>query len=120
MFDCVDSIRWHKEVLKKVIHIIFLIYICKFYQYLLIKKIVNFYLKLQTDYMNVLPQAVLTILRSCAFFDDVYALAFALHPIKKAILNLESQSCSFADCFLGLVQLGAAIKNLPENDYFTF
>uniref|UniRef100_U9SRZ1 Uncharacterized protein n=1 Tax=Rhizophagus irregularis (strain DAOM 181602 / DAOM 197198 / MUCL 43194) TaxID=747089 RepID=U9SRZ1_RHIID len=36
MFDCVDSIRRHKEVLEK----------------------------LQTDYENLLPQAILTILRS--------------------------------------------------------
>ncbi|EXX67902.1 hypothetical protein RirG_110040 [Rhizophagus irregularis DAOM 197198w] len=92
MFDCVDSIRRHKEVLEK----------------------------LQTDYENLLPQAILTILRSRAFFDDVRALAFALHPIKKAILTLESQSCTLADCLLGLAQLGAAIKTLPENDYCVF
>ncbi|CAG8723625.1 5049_t:CDS:2, partial [Rhizophagus irregularis] len=75
---------------------------------------------LQTDYENLLPQAILTILRSRAFFDDVRALAFALHPIKKAILTLESQSCTLADCLLGLAQLGAAIKTLPENDYCVF
>ena len=79
-----------------------------------------YFLKLQTDYENLLPQAILTILRSRAFFDDVRALAFALHPIKKAILTLESQSCTLADCFLGLARLGAAIKNLPENDYSVF
>jgi hypothetical protein len=47
-------------------------------------------------------------------------LAFALHPIKKAILKLESQSCTLADCFFGLVELGAAINKLPTNDYITF
>src|SRR2546430_6939913 len=62
----------------------------------------------------------LSILRSRAFFDDVCALAFALHPIKKAILKLESQSCTLADCFIGLAQLGAAINKLPENDYHVF
>ena len=59
-------------------------------------------------------------MRSRAFFDDVCALAFTLHPIKKAILVLESQSCTLADCFLGLAQLGAAIKKLPENDCHAF
>ena len=47
-------------------------------------------------------------------------MAFALHPIKKAILKLESQSCMLYDCFLGLAQLGAAIKNLSKNDCFIF
>ncbi|POG72207.1 hypothetical protein GLOIN_2v1477862 [Rhizophagus irregularis DAOM 181602=DAOM 197198] len=42
MFDCVDSIRRHKEVLEK----------------------------LQTDYENLLPQAILTILRSQARIFD--------------------------------------------------
>ncbi|CAG8795201.1 18448_t:CDS:2, partial [Gigaspora rosea] len=34
--------------------------------------------------------------------------------------TLESQDCSLADCFVGLVRLGMAIKRLPENDYHTF
>ena len=37
-----------------------------------------------------------------------------------AISTLESQNCSLADCFIGLVCLGAAIKKLPENDHCTF
>ncbi|RIA78711.1 hypothetical protein C1645_842544 [Glomus cerebriforme] len=77
-------------------------------------------LNLQVDYSSILPQAVLTILRSHTFFDDVRVLAFALHPIKKAILKLELQSCILANCFLELAQLEAAIKKLSEYDYFTF
>ncbi|CAG8627876.1 1131_t:CDS:2, partial [Dentiscutata heterogama] len=34
-----------------------------------------------------------------------------------AISILELQNCSLADCFVGLVHLGAAIRRLPENDY---
>ena len=41
-------------------------------------------------------------------------------PIKKAILKLELQSCILTNYFLGLAQLGMAIKQLPENDHFTF
>jgi hypothetical protein len=59
-------------------------------------------------------------LRTRAFFDDLLALAFILHPIKLAISTLESQDCSLSDCFIGLVRLGAAIKKLPENDHRTF
>ena len=61
-----------------------------------------------------------TILHKRAFFDDLKALAFILRPIKMAISTLESQNCSLADCFIGLVCLGAAIKKLPENDHRTF
>jgi hypothetical protein len=43
-----------------------------------------------------------------------------LHPIKKAILRLESQTCTLGDCFIGLAQLGAAINKLPQNDYHDF
>ena len=59
-------------------------------------------------------------MRSRAFFDDVRALSFTLCPIKQSIAALESQSCTLANCFLGLVRLGAAIKKLPENDHRTF
>jgi hypothetical protein len=59
-------------------------------------------------------------LRTRAFFDDLLALAFILHPIKLAISTLESQDCSLSDCFIGLVRLGAAIKKLPKNDHHTF
>ena len=50
----------------------------------------------------------------------MHILAFTLHPVKKAILTLESQSCILSNCFLGLAQLGAAIKKLSENDCCVF
>jgi len=59
-------------------------------------------------------------LHTRVFFDDLLALTFILHPIKLAISTLESQDCSLADCFIGLVCLEAAIKKLPENDHCTF
>ncbi|CAB5345924.1 unnamed protein product [Rhizophagus irregularis] len=75
---------------------------------------------LKRERPEILSTAVLTVLRSRAFFDDVRALAFTLRPIKQSIAELESQSCTLADCFLGLAKLGAAIKILPNNDYRTF
>lgn len=69
------------------------------------------------DNMDVSVQSVL---HTRAFFDDLYALAFVLRPIKIAISILESRNCSLSDCFVGLVRLGAAIKRLPENDYRSF
>ena len=50
----------------------------------------------------------------------MHALSFTLHPIKKSIAALESQSCTLSDCFTGLVQLGAAIKKLPDADHHSF
>ncbi|CAG8594516.1 23700_t:CDS:2, partial [Gigaspora margarita] len=69
------------------------------------------------DVVNV---SVQSILRTRAFFDDLNALAFVLHPIKLAISTLESQDFSLADCFIDLVCLGAAIKRLPKNDHHNF
>jgi hypothetical protein len=78
------------------------------------------YYKLKSEKPEVLSTAVSSIIRSRAFFDDVRALAFTLHPIKQSIAVLESQSCTLADCFFGLAKLGTAIKKLPDNDYQTF
>ncbi|CAG8732002.1 24477_t:CDS:2 [Gigaspora margarita] len=69
---------------------------------------------------DVVNTSVLAILHARAFFDDLNALAFALHSIKLAISILESCDCLLADCFIGLVRLGAAIKRLPKNDYCNF
>src|SRR5277367_4820283 len=68
----------------------------------------------------MLSTAVLSVLRSRAFFDDVRVLAFTLRPIKQSIAVLESQTCTLADCFFELAKLGAAIKKLPNNDHRTF
>jgi hypothetical protein len=43
-----------------------------------------------------------------------------LHPLKKSIATLESQTSTLADCYLGLARLGAAIKKLPKNDHREF
>jgi hypothetical protein len=75
---------------------------------------------MKQDHMDLLSLPVLTILRSRAFFDDVYALSFVLYPIKKSIINLESKQCTLSDCFIGLAQLGAALKNLPDSDHRIF
>ncbi|PKK63085.1 hypothetical protein RhiirC2_789410 [Rhizophagus irregularis] len=68
-FDCVDSITHHKALLEN----------------------------LKCEKPENLSTAVLSVLRSRAFFDDVYALAFTLRPIKQSISVLESQSCTLAD-----------------------
>ncbi len=72
------------------------------------------------NYADTLSTAVLSILRSYAFFDQCRILAFTLHPLKKSIATLESQTCTLADCYLGLAWLGAAIKKLPKNNHQTF
>jgi hypothetical protein len=43
-----------------------------------------------------------------------------LHPLKKSIATLELQTCTLADCYLGLARLGAAIKKLPKNNHQKF
>ncbi|PKY30949.1 hypothetical protein RhiirB3_487798 [Rhizophagus irregularis] len=39
----------------------------------------------------------------------------ALRSLEQSIAALELQSCTLADCFLGLARLGGAIKKLPNN-----
>ncbi|GBB89589.1 hypothetical protein RclHR1_16300005 [Rhizophagus clarus] len=76
--------------------------------------------KLKSEIPEILSTAVLSVLQSHAFFDDVRALTCTLRPVKQSIAALESQSCTLADCFFGLAKLGAAIKKLPDNDYQVF
>ena len=55
------------------------------------------------DFSELLSSSALGVLRGCAFFDDLHALSFTLHPLKKAIADLESRDCTLSDCFIGLV-----------------
>ncbi|CAG8813439.1 22181_t:CDS:2, partial [Gigaspora margarita] len=69
---------------------------------------------------EILSQVVISILRSCAFFDDVRVLVFILGPVKKAITILESYLCNLADCFCELIYLGTSINKLSLSDHSTF
>ncbi len=55
------------------------------------------------NYADTLFTAVLSVLRSYAFFDQCRILAFTLYPLKKNITTLESQIYILADCYLGLI-----------------
>ncbi|PKY58595.1 hypothetical protein RhiirA4_512977 [Rhizophagus irregularis] len=52
----------------------------------------------------------------CVFFLYYYYYFVQIPKVP----SLESQSCTLADCFLGLARLGAAIKKLPNNDHRVF
>ena len=54
------------------------------------------------------------------FFNDVEVLTDILIPIKKAILSLESRDVNLADCYVGLLCIGATYRSLPSIDYRTF
>ncbi|CAG8559025.1 4052_t:CDS:2 [Dentiscutata heterogama] len=90
MYDCVFLITRHKVSLEKIHN---------------------------SDNINISVQLVLY---TGAFFDNLNAIAFVLHPIKLAISILESQYCLLANCFIGLVHLEAAIRKFLENDYCNF
>ena len=48
------------------------------------------------------------------FFREVEDLRSILLPIKKAILALEHKGTTLVDCFIQLIVMVAAIKDLPE------
>ncbi|CAG8768510.1 20539_t:CDS:2 [Dentiscutata erythropus] len=87
MYDCVNSIFNYKEALEN----------------------------LKYNSSDILSPAILSILRSYAFFDNIRILSYILYPVKKAIITLQSQFCSLADCFCELIHLGAAINKLNFN-----
>ncbi|CAG8676521.1 4845_t:CDS:2, partial [Scutellospora calospora] len=69
---------------------------------------------------DILLQAVISILHSCVFFDDVKILVFILYSVKKAITILESRSYILANCFCELIYLGVSINKLSLNNHSIF
>jgi hypothetical protein len=43
-----------------------------------------------------------------------------MKPIKEAILTLESNRATLADCYFSLAYLGQSINKIPENDHMMF
>ncbi|CAH1769588.1 7493_t:CDS:2, partial [Entrophospora sp. SA101] len=50
----------------------------------------------------------------------INALAETLKPIRAAIQELESSCVSLADCYISLIKIAAAFKQLPSDDYKGF
>ncbi|GES80498.1 ribonuclease H-like domain-containing protein [Rhizophagus clarus] len=56
-----------------------------------------------------------TIVNGRNFWADLNILAFILNPLHKAILALEAQKATLANCFLNLTLLAAVMKSLPHS-----
>ncbi|CAB4463255.1 unnamed protein product [Rhizophagus irregularis] len=69
----------------------------------------------------ITSEAVKTIInRKRGFFNDVSDLANIMKPIKEAILTLESNKATLADCYFSLAYLGQSINKIPEDDHMIF
>ncbi|RHZ44274.1 hypothetical protein Glove_744g3 [Diversispora epigaea] len=65
---------------------------------------------------QLLNLEIISILRKQNFFRNVKDLRTILLPIKKAIINLEHKSTTLADCFINLVIMATAIKELSQTN----
>ncbi|PKY63509.1 hypothetical protein RhiirA4_492702 [Rhizophagus irregularis] len=65
----------------------------------------------------ITSEAVKTIInRKRGFFNDVYNLANIMKPIRDAILSLESNKSTLADCYFSLECLGQSINKIPYDN----
>ncbi|CAG8490813.1 15938_t:CDS:2 [Cetraspora pellucida] len=63
---------------------------------------------------------ILTILCGRGFFTNLQYLSDVLFPIKEAILAVEANRSTLADCYINLVKIAAAIQNLAIDEYKGF
>ncbi|CAG8794996.1 17953_t:CDS:2 [Dentiscutata erythropus] len=59
--------------------------------------------------------SIKNILYNCQFWQDVEQLEIILALAKRAIQTVEANSSNMALCFLELVKMAIAIKNIPDN-----
>jgi len=57
-------------------------------------------------------------LKQRGFFDNIRTLSEILKPIKEAILMLEGNNATLADCYLHLLRIATFFKSM-QNDYQT-
>src|SRR5215204_1133799 len=58
---------------------------------------------------------VKAIIRDHQFWQEVEKFRDVLAPAKRAVKNIEAKSSNMASCFLELVKMAIAIKNLPSS-----
>ena len=75
---------------------------------------------LENDRDEISNEAVVQILTTRGFYDDVQVLSNTLLPIKNAISSLESKKTTLADCMVHLFHIAAIVKITNTVDYKTF
>ncbi|CAG8658977.1 3866_t:CDS:2, partial [Cetraspora pellucida] len=77
--------------------------------------------EIRNEFANqITNNKVITILKSCEFFDNIQYLTEILIPIKFAILEVEESQSNLADCYIALLKIGAIINELPQREYHEF
>ncbi|CAG8748794.1 16650_t:CDS:2, partial [Racocetra fulgida] len=76
--------------------------------------------EIQKNHSEIISSVVLTILRGQGFFTDLQYLSDVLLPNKKAILAVEANCSTLADCYINLVKIAVAIQNLLTDEYKEF
>ncbi|CAG8666543.1 10313_t:CDS:2, partial [Diversispora eburnea] len=73
------------------------------------------------SYSNeITNESVKTILKRHGYFEDTQVLAETLKPIRAAIQITESKDTTMADCYINLIKIASAIKDLSSEDYQDF
>ncbi|CAG8793487.1 17660_t:CDS:2, partial [Dentiscutata erythropus] len=73
------------------------------------------------SYSNeITNESVKTILKRHGYFEDTQVLAETLKPIRAAIQITESKDTTMANCYINLIKIASAIKDLSSEDYQDF
>jgi hypothetical protein len=75
---------------------------------------------LENNCKEISNVAVIQILTTRGFYDDLQVLSNTLLPIKNAILSLKSKKTTLADCMVHLFHIAAIVKTTSTTDYKTF
>ncbi|CAG8833046.1 776_t:CDS:1, partial [Cetraspora pellucida] len=76
--------------------------------------------EIQENHSEIISPVILTILCGRGFFTDLQYFSDVLFPIKEAILAVEANHSTLADCYINLVKIVMAIQNLPIDKYKGF
>ncbi|PKB94031.1 hypothetical protein RhiirA5_439727 [Rhizophagus irregularis] len=78
--------------------------------------------KVANENSNIITsKSVLKSINARGFFHNVNLLLKVLDPLKKTVLSVEASNTNYADCFIALIRLANAIKQIPvERDLVGF
>src|SRR5256885_3882993 len=115
-FNCANSVLSYEIILKSVSTK----YCTNFTLFSKLIIFIYYNEQIATQDANTLNGDIKKIISNQHFYVDLEELVSIIEPIKKALKCLEFKSTTLANCFIEIIKLYAAIKDLPETYQVSF
>ena len=116
LYTTADSITRSKPVFNWVKNYFQICYLY-IYKYIIYLNSLFLFIQILENHPQVITnKTVFTLLQNEEFYFNCYQIASILKPVKELTNILEARNANLADCFIGLIKLGAKINQIQSGN----